>query len=154
VILDTETTGLHGSAEIVELAIIDMAGGVLFDRRFCPLGEIDPGALAVHRLSAKKLKHEPPFSSVADQVRDILTGKVCVIYNADFDTRMLRQTYAAHSLDYAWLRTLNTQCAMRIYARSIGANKWAKLEGGTHGALSDCFAVLELVRKMAQEVSS
>ena len=150
VILDTETTGLHGSAEIVELAIIDMAGTVLFNQRFCPLGDIDAGALAIHGLGPQELKHEPLFADYADEIVSILVGKVCVIYNADFDVRMLKQTYAAHRLDYAWLRTVNTQCAMRIYAQSLGKNKWAKLEGGTHGALGDCIAVLELVRKMAQ----
>ena len=42
VILDCETTGLNG--EIIELAIIDMSGNVLFNQRFRPMTEIEMSA--------------------------------------------------------------------------------------------------------------
>lgn len=151
VILDTETTGLDGAAQIIQLSIIDMSGATLFDSLCRPTCDIGPGAYAVHGLTKDHLADAPAFPAIADQARDILIGKVVIIYNAEFDMRMLRQTYRAFDLDAVWLRQLDTQCAMRVYAASIGGKRRVPLRGGDHSAVGDCLAVLRLIKQMAGE---
>jgi DNA polymerase-3 subunit epsilon len=155
-ILDTETTGLGSSAEIVELAIIDKAGNALFNRRFKPLGEIDPGASAVHGLTAEMLAGELSFAERYEKVTALLDVAELVIYNASFDMRMLAQTCKAHGLEPLTLRPDAVHCAMLHYAQFCGDwsewhgnNKWQKLPGGDHTALGDARATLAVLQEMA-----
>ena len=53
--LDTETTGLHNSAEVIELGIVDDDGNVLFDELVRPRGKIDPAAGRVHGITQEML---------------------------------------------------------------------------------------------------
>lgn len=69
-----------------------------------------------------------------------------LIYNADFDIRMLKQTAIAHNTPSFWLGALRYECAMKRYANG---GKWAKLTGGDHTALGDCRATLALLKRMA-----
>lgn len=50
-ILDTETTGLDGDAEVVELAVIDCAGSVPLDTLVRPIGPIPVEAAAIHGIT-------------------------------------------------------------------------------------------------------
>jgi DNA polymerase-3 subunit epsilon len=50
-ILDTETTGLDGDAEVVELAVIDCAGSVPLDILVRPIGPIPVEAAAIHGIT-------------------------------------------------------------------------------------------------------
>ncbi|EDN4837782.1 hypothetical protein B1Q65_004405, partial [Salmonella enterica subsp. enterica serovar Ituri] len=55
IILDTETTDLYG--EVIELAIINNEGSVLFNHKIKPKGEkITPTAEAIHHISMEILK--------------------------------------------------------------------------------------------------
>ena len=149
VILDTETTGLDDEAQIIQLAIIDMQGNTLFDSLLRPSCEISAGAAAVHRITADRLIDAPTIVDVIDDVTKILFRNKVITYNADFDTRMLRQTLSAYKLDAEWMKQIGFQCAMKMYAESIGSKKWLKLTGGDHSAIGDCKATLELLRRMA-----
>ena len=44
VFLDTETTGLDDDAELVEIAVVDATGAVLFESYCRPTVPVDPGA--------------------------------------------------------------------------------------------------------------
>ncbi|WP_370656558.1 3'-5' exonuclease, partial [Klebsiella pneumoniae] len=48
VFLDTETTGLDDHAELVEIAVVNEDGCVLFESFCRPTVPVDPGAQAVH----------------------------------------------------------------------------------------------------------
>src|SRR5882672_7794658 len=76
-VLDTETCGLN--AEIIELGIIDLSGNVVYNRRFNPLTNIQPGAYKVHGISHLMLMEEPRFASEYEQVREILSGAEMVL---------------------------------------------------------------------------
>ena len=149
VILDTETTGLDDEAQIIQLAIIDMQGNTLFDSLLRPSCEISAGAASVHQITADKLIDAPTIVDVIDDVKKIIFRNRVITYNADFDSRMLRQTLSAYKLDAEWMKQVNFQCVMKIYAESIGSKKWLKLTGGDHSAVGDCKATLELLRRMA-----
>ena len=154
VILDTETTGLNG--EVIELAVIDMAGNELFNRRFRPLMRIEPGATAVHGLTAEMLKEELDFCLHYDEVSRVLAdAAVVVIYNAAFDLARLAETCEVHKLAPLDI-VLKGECAMEKYAAFVGdwsdyheSFRWQPLLGGDHSAVGDCRATLAVLREMA-----
>lgn len=151
-ILDSETTDLYG--EIIDLAIIDLAGEVRYNRRFKPLSEIAPGAQAVHGLSAEMLAGEPLFADEYPAIRAVLdAAKLVLIYNAEFDTTCLRKTCRLHECEPV---AIEAECLMLWYAQYCGEwnhryrnYRWQKLPGGDHTALADCRAALAVLKEMA-----
>jgi hypothetical protein len=92
VILDKETSGLHGSyaVEIAVVRVLDRK--VLFKARLNPGVPIEKGATAVHGITDADVADCPPFSSIADELWQILSAATrVVIYNAAFDTGVLRR---------------------------------------------------------------
>jgi DNA polymerase-3 subunit epsilon len=98
--LDTETTGLHQSAEVIEIGIIDDQGNTLFEQRIRPRGKIDPAAGRVHGITHEMLKGEPTWEQVWPRAEAILLGKKIGVYNVEFDLRLIKQ-----SNQRSWLRT-------------------------------------------------
>lgn len=150
VILDTETTDLHG--EIIEIAVIDQDGNTLLDQRIKPQEDISEGAYRVHGISLDDLKDCPTFPDVYQSIVDAVAGKPVIIYNADYDERCIRQDCKRHDLEPI---KLETACAMLWYSQWYGDwsryhddYKWQPLNG-THGALGDCKATLAVLQKMA-----
>lgn len=166
VILDTETTGLNGSDQVIEIAVVDWYGNTLINQRIRPTVLINPGAQSVHGISAADLEGCPSWPDIADQVRGALEGRPVVIFNASYDRRMLYQT-AKSTVgldDVDWILNLDTHCAMELAARVYGAtNKYGTIsladaviragiewQGAAHSALGDALTTLELVRVMTR----
>ena len=161
--LDTETTGLDTDAQIIEIAIIDGTGDVLVDLRLKPSVPIDERAQAVHGISIEDLADCPQWPEVESAIKEALIGKKVVIYNTDFDTRLLRQTAAAFGSDTTWIDNLVTDCAMAGAVRRYGATNLYNTislanavsrsgcgwHGKEHSALGDALTTLALVRKIA-----
>lgn len=150
-ILDSETTGLEG--EIVELAIIDLAGEVRFNGRFEPIQPMEEGATAVHGMTAEMLANEPAWSERYEEIKGILkAAELVLIYNADFDVMRLLWTCYWHGVKQFGFKS---DCLMEWYSQYVnewseywGDYKWQRLGGG-HDALGDCRAALDLLRRMA-----
>lgn len=158
IILDTETTGLHPQAEIVEISIVAAASGrSVLDTLVKPRGRIPRAATAIHGITAADVITAPTWPEVHEQVGQILrAASRVVIYNADFDLRLLRQTRDLYALPPVGLPRRHYQCAMLYYAQFLGhwnpdrrCFKWPALAGGNHRARGDCLATRELLRKMA-----
>lgn len=166
-ILDTETTGLGPTAEIVEIAIIDTAGAVLLDTLVKPVRPIPAGATAIHGITNAQVEDAPDWTEVQPLVSDLLVGLPVVIYNAGYDCRLIEQTARRSGLPPP---VFHAECAMLAYARFWqqwddyrGDWRWQKLTAaamqqgvrveGAHRALADCFMTLEVVRSMASENS-
>lgn len=94
VILDTETTGLHDSAEVIELGIIRAATGeVLCNQRFKPYGEMNPESRKIHGISVGDLAACPRFAERIAEVRRIIEGVPVIVWYADFDKDRLRHEF-------------------------------------------------------------
>ena len=156
-ILDSETTDLNG--EIIELAIINLKGDLVFNQRFKPLTPVSEGARAKHGISDEMLANEKPFT---DYSRDLLimlsTAGLVLIYNAAFDMARLRQTCKLHG---ELMPSINADCIMEWYAQWCGqwshyhkSYRWQPLGGGDHSALGDCRAALDCIREMARQNDS
>lgn len=168
-VLDTETTGLDETAEIVEISLIDCHGTVLMDTLVRPRLQIPDEASAIHGITGAMVTNAPSWLQIRSQFLELVAGRPVVIYNADYDTRIINQTNAAYGLP--WL-ALDARCAMLAYAEYWGqwderrCNwKWQRLtaaaeqqgvspEGQAHRSLADCRMTLGIIRAMAQEVAS
>jgi DNA polymerase-3 subunit epsilon len=167
VVLDTETTGLDERAEIVELAIIDKYGNTLFNRLVKPKGIIPYDAQRIHGISNDDVADAPEWRDVYDQAKAVLTAedRMVAIYNANYDTRMIRQTCGLHSLQSI---DFDSICIMNAYTKHWGKwdhrrnnYKWQKLTDAVvqqgieirnaHRALGDCLMTLEVIRAMVRQ---
>ena len=171
VFLDTETTGLDDDAQVIEIAIVDTAGAVIFESFVKPTVPVDPEAAAIHGIGPEKLASAPAWPEIADRVRAALEGKTVVIFNSDFDTRLLVQTATAHTAGQgvaaydaavAWILELKTECAMYRAADVYGAtNQYGTIslanaaaaagvefQGEAHSAAGDAATTAALWRAM------
>lgn len=152
VILDTETTGLL-PCEAVQIAIIDLSGKTLLNTLIKPTRKISSGAVAIHGITEEAVSNAPTFKDLYRQIKSIITNKLVLIYNADFDTEVLDcccEIWGLPKFEY------NDGCIMHLYSEFVGewidyfqSNKWQKLPGGDHTALGDCLATLDVIKTMA-----
>lgn len=134
VYLDTETTGLGMSDEVVELCVLDTSGTTLYESLVRPTRPVSDGAFRVHRIGALQLRDAPPWSDVWAQVGKVLAGRRVGIYNAKFDLTMMQQSHRAHGI--AWdAKACDAFCIMELYARyhglrnpMTGSFRWQSLE--------------------------
>lgn len=160
VVVDTETTGIGPTDQVVQIAVLDHAGRVLVDTLVQPTCEIHPKATGVHGFDREKLATAPTYEAVHDLVSTHLAGRLVIAYNAVFDERLLTQSAAVWNLPPAagiW------ECAMLRYAQYVGAQRWPgadytwqKLPRGKaidalHGARDDCLLTLKLIMRMARQ---
>lgn len=157
-ILDTETTGLGYADEIVQIAIIDLAGTALLDTFVKPTRPIPHDAYRIHRIANATVAQSPSFADLVPQLRQILAGAEVLIYNAAYDERLLEQSAQAHRLDHEVpiFGVDAYRCVMEQYSAWVGDYssyhrnyRYQPLPGGDHTALGDCRACLEVIRRMA-----
>lgn len=164
-ILDTETTGLDERAEIIEISIIDCTGQVLLDTLVKPTSPIPAEATRIHGITNEMVAEAPTWPEVIRKFEEIVIGRDLVIYNADYDLRIIDQTSNLHNiLETLWLEA---ECTMLAYAEFYGQWddyreqwKWQRLgnaakqqgvviEGTAHRALADCKMTLGVIASMA-----
>lgn len=168
-VLDTETTGLDANAEIIEIAIIDRAGKTLLDTLVKPNASIPAEASAIHGLFDNDVKSAPSFAEIFEQVQAIYETHLVLIYNAGFDNRLIRQSAAAHGIEFD-ANQYNTGCLMELYAEHYNeyndyhkSYKWQSLssaayqcgiqiEGEAHRARSDCLTTLAVFEYLLNQV--
>lgn len=162
VFLDTETTGLDGTAEIIEIAVIDVAGGTLLDTLVRPDGTIPPDAARIHGIRDAMVASAPRWPEVYGHLLPLLAGRTVVVYNAEFDWRLVGQMNRRFGLT---LPDSDWQCAMRQYAHyaaqwhdRYGGYRWHKLDvavtrfglpASGHRARADALACRAVVAGMA-----
>lgn len=174
-ILDTETTGFKPDSEVLQVSVIDTTGKTRFNEYVLPLKRIPPEASKIHGLTEKKLKqyNARPWFEYHERFTELTTSiaKLVLVYNLDFDTRLLRQT-CKMQLTPTQFHPYKGRCIMKEYAayREILNNwgqdwKWHKLadaaryEGARnqpniHNALHDCEIVLDLMNIVANKVTN
>jgi len=157
VILDTETTGLGNDAQVIQIGVLNGRGNILMDNVLVkPTKPIPADATAVHHITDAMVQAAPAFPNVLPQLLEVVKGKLLVIYNAQYDMRLLVQSGKAHGIALS-LGVEGYTCAMLRYAEWFGewndyhgSFRWQKLQGGDHSALGDCRAALDVIRKMAE----
>ncbi|HSB67558.1 MAG TPA: 3'-5' exonuclease [Anaerolineales bacterium] len=168
VYLDTETTGMHFTSEVIEIGIIDDQGQVLFDQLVRPRGKMDPAAGRVHGITLEMLVGAPTWEQVWPQAEAVLAGKRIGVYNVEFDLRLMKQTHLRSWLTWS-LPEANFFDIMKLYARFHGdwdpirkSYRYQSLEiagrqcgirlPNAHRAVDDCHLTRALLHYMADGV--
>lgn len=151
--------------------MIDCAGTVLLDTLVRPNGPVPAEAAAIHGITDAMLAEAPTWSEIHARFCDLVEGRQVVIYNHEFDVRVIGQTARRYGLpapqgfDLA-LDGSAVHCAMQAYAEfrgewsaEKGQYRWQKLSAAAaqqgvtvtnaHRALGDCLMTLGVVRAMA-----
>lgn len=111
VYLDTETTGLSSTDEIIEIALIDDQEGTLIVVK--PTVPISAAASDIHGLTDADVAHMPSFAEMLPKLAKLVKRRLILIYNSTFDLRLLEQSAEAHR---ARLPSIRAACVMRLYA--------------------------------------
>lgn len=174
VILDTETTGLHDEARIVDIAVTTVGGHTLLDTLVNPGEPIPPSATDIHGITDAMVAGAPTFTEILPDLENALRGKRVLVYNREYDVARLayesrlsgpqnpqmRVLDCAFSVDPAlrWMAGAEWEDAMVPYSDWVGDwsewhgnYRWQRLDGG-HRALGDCLAVIDCLKAMAASV--
>ncbi|GAA2728281.1 TerD family protein [Actinocorallia aurantiaca] len=101
-LVDVETSGSRASRDrVLSLAVITV------DRDGRQTGEFstlldpgcDPGPVEVHGLTAERLRGAPTFDRVAPRVAELLSGRVMVAHNAQFDYDFLAREFTGAGVE-------------------------------------------------------
>ncbi|AJQ97492.1 3'-5' exonuclease [Gynuella sunshinyii] len=149
VILDTETTGLLTkiNVEVIELAVINMKGKVIYYSRFHPRYKIPKRVIEIHGIKNEDVIEAPKFSEKHEKLLKLLNSKTVITYNAKFDKGVIENTCKMFKIlppDCKW------ECAMHIYRVFTESGKLLPLPESKHNAVDDCKAVLNIIKKMAK----
>lgn len=163
--LDTETTGLDGDDQVIEIAVVDSRGLVLLETRLRPSVPVSLEAQIIHGISAEALEDAPTWAEIAPRLRDLLEGRQVVAFNHAFDSRLMQQTAKAHGADelMPWGWAYLELCAMDLAARVYGAtNRHGSIaldtavsfagvewQGEAHSAVGDALTTVALVKAIA-----
>lgn len=175
VILDTETTGLGDKAEICSIAVIDDTGKTLLDTLVRPVRGIPADATRIHGITNDTVKNARDWLNTNEQVWQLLHGRDVIVYNADYDIRLLIQSEkACEPFALSDWGTISRVCAMNAYAEYVGDwneyhenYRWHKLTDAAraigyqlpegmkpHGALADCLMTLAVCRYLVKQEES
>jgi len=163
-IIDTETTGLHG--EVIDLAVIDPSGTVLFNELLRPQCTIEEDAIAIHGITETMVAKARTFKEEWPRIQRALDGRAIIVYNVDFDSKRIKYTAKVHGVT---LPDMRWHCMMLKYAAFWGETNrygysspaWQKLEVACrqqgidlgvqqHRALGDALATAALIRRLAE----
>jgi len=164
VFLDTETTGVKPTDDVVDIAVISTSGEVLFQELVKPSRPIPADTAAFNGISNAMVADAPDFEEIYPALKNLLADRVVVAYNVEFDRSMLSSAVARRGLP--WLESTRWTCAMEAYAAYNGESswhrpgfRWMSLEKATarlgipkptHRALADAEACRAVVHALAR----
>jgi DNA polymerase-3 subunit epsilon len=159
-IIDTETIGAGPTIEIIEIALADDTGRIIYDSLVQPVFNALPPLSKHQRFDRALLSGAPYWTDIWPGLASIIEGKLLVAYNAAFDRRALAATrfrYQHESPERGW------RCAMQLVKKVIGTKKSLTLEqacacyglaGGNHRAARDVEATCELLKTLAASLAT
>lgn len=158
-IIDTETVGTGPTIEVIEVAIADVAGNILYESLVRPVFNRLPPPSKHARFDHLAFADAPYWIDIWPEVSALIERKLLVAYNASFDRRALQAMLSRHaqtSLERGW------RCAMQAVKQKIGTKKSLTLteacahfglEGGNHRATQDVQATCRLLQALLRTAS-
>lgn len=155
-IIDTETVGAGPSVEIVEVALGDCEGKIVYHSLVRPAYNRLPRSTKDQRFDSKEFETAPYWEEVWKAVSPLIDNRLLIAFNASFDCRALAAERARHRqspTERGW------RCAMQLVKRMVGAKKNLTLaeacaryglEAGNHRADKDVLATWRLLKKLVE----
>jgi len=167
VVLDTETTGLV-APELVSVAVLGSDDRTILNEIVRPAKPIDPDAGRISGLTDEVVADRPEFPSIESALSSALRGRIVVIYNAAFDTKVLANTYARYGFEVPeftpwcameWFAELNgdwdsSRQAFRWQSLASAATRYGIPQAQAHDALDDCRTTLRVVQAAAAQIAA
>lgn len=164
--IDTETTGFETWDVVVEVAVLDTDGKLIFESLVKPKKPIPQAASAVHGITDVTVAWAPAWKEVWPELVRATHGRVAGFYNAEFDLRILRQSCGLNGIPWEY-PFKDDFCVMELFARYYGdwdsyRNKfrWQNLasagrffdlpEPNSHRAKDDALLTKFVLEKMAE----
>jgi DNA polymerase-3 subunit epsilon len=116
-VVDTETTGSRRFSQVIEIAILNKQGSVIYTTFLQPTTSIEPLATSIHGLTWQDVKDAPQFSQVYQDIYAHLAGKLVLAYNASFDIHSLFRTARAFQVPFP---RLQVGCLLYAYSKLKG----------------------------------
>ncbi|MEV0644881.1 exonuclease domain-containing protein [Phytomonospora sp. NPDC050363] len=155
-VIDLETTGLYNRDRVVEVAIVhaDEHGEITGRWHTLVNPERDLGRQDVHGVRAADARRAPRFADIAGDIAVRMAGRIPVVHNISFDSRLLSAEYARLGLGIPHLAEYGV-CTMSWAAEYLPGNARSLADcraaiGLTgdrpHEALDDALATAALLR--------
>ena len=153
-IVDTETVGSGPTIEIIEIAVGNVAGNILFESLVRPVFNRLPPLSKHARFDRSAFTTAPYWVDIWPKLKTLIDSKLLVAYNASFDRRALAAMVSKHaqsSPERGW------RCAMQAVKQRIGTKRSLTLgeacahfglEGGNHRAARDVQATCCLLQAL------
>nr|WP_243201572.1 MULTISPECIES: 3'-5' exonuclease [unclassified Fusibacter] len=141
--MDTETTGLSKTDEIVEIAVINLDGKVLLNTLVKPKKRIPDHVIKIHGITNEMVEHAPVWEDVWFTLMPYLMSKTMIAYNAMFDVGMIRQSCEIHGIKAPYIKQLDMMAIcknLKGYRPKLESFATKKQE---HRALADTLIILE-----------
>jgi DNA polymerase III subunit epsilon len=165
VVVDVETTGSCAwrSDRITEIAIVHVRDGRTveqFESLVNPERSIPPVVSALTHITWDMVRHAPKFGELCDRIVPMLSGKVFVAHNAEFDWRFVTAEVAratGQRLEGERLCTVRLARRLLPHLRSRGLDSLAHYYGiaiqNRHRAGGDARATATLLFRLLSELS-
>lgn len=124
--LDTETTGLDRSDEIIEFSLVDLEGMILADSLVKPSKPIPASATRINKIDNGMVQQAPTWPVLWMKIKPLISSRLVVAYNADFDMRMMQQSHARYRMP--WRETIQWFDLLKLYSQFRG--EWDSIKRG------------------------
>lgn len=164
VVFDTETTGLHADARIVEIAAVRVEGGRITDRfetLVNPECDIPREASAIHGIHGSHVKDAPLACEALEMFRRFVGLYPLLAHNANYDVRVLRsESVRTHVLLPFVPVFCSVKMAKAVIRPKLKSNKldvliqrYSVTRSVGHRAMPDVLALVEVLRGLARELA-
>ena len=158
-VIDTETTGLGETDVVIEFAAVPEWHSFLVSPGLTP---IQPEARAAHHITDDDLASAHTAEEWAPVVERILTQNLPVSHNAEFDLRMIRQTWPGIAVPERYICTW--RCALHLWPEAPSHSNqvlryWLNLDVTLppglppHRALPDALVTEALLKRMMAQLN-
>lgn len=181
VVIDTETTGMTYTDEIIEIAVLSTAGAVLLHSLVKPSRPIPAAATEINHITDEMVANAPTWAEVYPRLMDVLGDKKWIGWKSEFDARLITQTclinglyddlsaaqllaeyerihgsqFDAKQIYSAWYCELDREHGGFVRQHLAAATQQMGVEHDkAHRAVADCYAVIGVLRKASTWVDS
>jgi DNA polymerase-3 subunit epsilon len=161
-VIDFETTNLKEDRRATEVAIavLDSELNVIleFESLVKPVKAVYRHSLGYSRLTLKELEQAPTFAEIWPTIASLVSGKILVMHNSQFDSQVLSNELAAMSLEVELPPTVCTLIAARRVLPGRSGEGPYKLENlaeefgfdspDSHQAMVDVRMTIELFKAL------
>ena len=158
-IIDITESGPNPRDEIIEIAVLDGTGSVLFTSLFKPVTHrLNPKSTLIHGLQDEDLITAPGFAEVAPSFFLALGDRTRIYYQQDFVERIIGQTCQRYEINMPDGESVDLRHYLAAYQGEWspydGRYRLPSLPGSDYRALTDCKIMLDQIRKVLPTVSA